>query len=361
MEMLEKRRGGITFEMFQRAGERGIKNMEMLEKRRGEQIIKDLEMVKKGREELKKLKKEREESRNTVEKLKKAKVTGGKKELCLPSPEEKPPQLTFKLKEECDFPKSLKPWSDDHVPIDILLLAVDNCDFLSCFSFLDQPFKSYKLGNGYVYFGRMGDASEQEKLKVALMNCSKGAATPGGSLTVLLNAFRVLRPKAVFSVGTCISLSLENVRMGDVVISSKVTTAEGYSTPVGRLFASLVRDAPYGWVAPLANPDELNVKVHCDCDILSHSLPEIYGYDDICVKYPGAVAIETEAAGVYAAAYDANIEWVIVKGVASHFHERKSVTHEWMSFASTMAASVVSKMLNDPTVFLEWPHFIHGC
>ena len=64
--------------------------------------------------------------------------------------------------------------------------------------------------------------------------------------------------------------------------------------------------------------------------------------------------------GLYAAAYDANIEWVIVKGVASHFHERKSVTHEWMSFASTMAASVVAKMLNDPTVFQEWPHLIQG-
>ena len=51
---------------------------------------------------------------------------------------------------------------------------------------------------------------------------------------------------------------------------------------------------------------------------------------------------------------------MIVKGVASHFHERKSVTHEWMSFASTMAASVVAKMLSDPTVFLEWPHLIQG-
>ena len=61
--------------------------------------------------------------------------------------------------------------------------------------------------------------------------------------------------------------------------------------------------------------------------------------------------------GVYAAAFDANIEWLIVKGVASHFYERKSVADEWKSFASTMAASVVAKMLNDPTVFLEWPHF----
>ena len=226
-------------------------------------------------------------------------VSGGKRELCLPSPKEKPPQLSFKMKEECDFPKSSKTWSDDHLPIDILLLAVDNCDFRSCFSFLDQPFKSYKFGTGYVYFGRMGDASEHEKLKVALINCSKGAATPGGSLTVLLNAFRVLRPKAVFSVGTCFSLSLDNLRMGDVVIPSKVTTAQGYRTPVGRLFRSLVQDAPHGWVAPLANLNDLKVKVHCNCDILSHSLPEMCGYDDICEKYPGAVAIETEGAGIF--------------------------------------------------------------
>ena len=49
----------------------------------------------------------------------------------------------------------------------------------------------------------------------------------------------------------------------------------------------------------MANTDELNVKVHCNCDILSHSLPEMYGYDDICVKYPGAVAVETEGAGIF--------------------------------------------------------------
>ena len=54
------------------------------------------------------------------------------------------------------------------------------------------------------------------------------------------------------------------------------------------------------------------------------------------------------------------MEWVIVKGVASYFHQGQPATDEWMSFASTMAASVVAKMLNDPTVFLEWPHFKRG-
>ena len=216
------------------------------------------------------------------------------------SPEDKkPPELSFKLKKAGDLPKRTETWSDDHLPIDILLLTgVESCDFLSSFTFLDQPFKLYRRDIGVVYIGRMGNSSVQEKLKVALMNCSKGAAAPGGSLTVVLNAVRVLQPKAVFSVGTCISLGSEKARMGDVVISSKLSTAEGFRTPGSPRLGSLVRDAQYGWDAPLKNPDEWEVKVHCDGDILSQSLGEKCRYDDICEQYPGAVAIETEGEGI---------------------------------------------------------------
>ncbi|XP_067026243.1 uncharacterized protein [Acropora muricata] len=144
--------------------------------------------------------------------------------------------------------------------------------------------------------------------------------------------------------------------MGDVVIPCKLT-AEGLRTPISKRLSCLIQDAPYGWVAPLQNPDEIEVKVHCDGDILSQSLREKCQCDDVFKKYPGAVAIETEGEGLYAAAYDANIEWVIVKGVASYFHRSQSATSEWLSFASTMAASMVAKMLKDPTVFREWPHY----
>ena len=49
-----------------------------------------------------------------------------------------------------------------------------------------------------------------------------------------------------------------------------------------------------------------------------------------------------------------------MKGVASYFHQSQSATSEWMSFASTMAASVVAKILNDPAVFSEWPRYNQG-
>ena len=61
--------------------------------------------------------------------------------------------------------------------------------------------------------------------------------------------------------------------------------------------------------------------------------------------------------GLFAAAYDLNLEWVIVKGI-SHFSDDSNTPNEsWKSFASIMAASLVSNMLNDPVVFKDWPHY----
>ena len=222
---------------------------------------------------------------------------GKKKELCQPSPEDKkPPQLNFELQKNGDVLISTETWSYDHLPIDILLLTAKSCDFLSCLSLLDQPLKSYKFGIDYVYFGRMGDVIDQEKLKVALINCSIGAATPGRSLTVVLKAVRVLGPRAVISVGTCISLGLEKAKIGDVVISSRLTTTEGFKTPASPRLGSLSLDAPYGWKAPLKHPDEWEIKVHCNGDILSQSLRE--KCQNICEQYPEAIAIETEGEGI---------------------------------------------------------------
>ena len=225
----------------------------------------------------------------------------------------KPPQLSVKLKKARDVVASTREWRDVHLPIDILLLTVESCDFLSCYSLLGHPFRSYNEELGYVYFGRMGKASDEGKLWVALMSSSEGGDTPGGSLTVGQIAFKVLRPKAVFSVGTCISLDPEKVRIGDVVISSKLTTPKGFNVPVSPRLGRLAKDAPFGWVPPLENPGELEVNVHSNGDILSLS-PEVKRqFDDICKEYPGAVAIETEGKGILSLKITLDFDFVSLK------------------------------------------------
>ena len=221
-------------------------------------------------------------------------------ELCSPSPIDKPPQLSFTLKQASEIQVLTKRRGDINPgPIDILLVTVEDCEFLSCLPFLEQPFKSYESEIGFVYFGRIGGASYQEKLKVALMSCSKESLIPGGSLPKVQSAIRLLQPKAVVSVGICTSLVSEKVRMGDVVIPSKLIYADGsFHTPLSPRFGDLARDAPYGWTAPLKNQGELEVKVHRVGDMLSQSLTERCRYDDIIKEYPGTVASETEGKGI---------------------------------------------------------------
>ncbi|XP_068690104.1 NLR family CARD domain-containing protein 3-like isoform X2 [Montipora foliosa] len=267
-----------------------------------------------------------------------------------------PPQLKVKPSKLSGLQTVSKLWGSVDLPIDILLLTVEDCEFLSCYSLLGQPVKSYNMEVGAIYFGYIG--TDQNQLKVALKICPKGSVVPGGSSTAVKNAVRVLKPKAVFLVGTCCGLSSDKVKLGDVVVSAKLTTPAGFKIPVSPHLGDLVRDAPIGWVAPLENPDELEVKVHCDGDILSQA--EWCKVADLQKQYPEAIAVETGGEGVLAAAYDEKVEWVVAKGVSSFVNQTQPSSSEWMPFASTMAASIVAKMISDPAVFKDWPHCNQG-
>ena len=61
--------------------------------------------------------------------------------------------------------------------------------------------------------------------------------------------------------------------------------------------------------------------------------------------------------GVFTAAFDCQIEWLIVKGIADYAGDLQFASESWSSCASVMAASLVSHILNEPCVFHSWPHY----
>ena len=208
-----------------------------------------------------------------------------------------PPKLSVKIPKKSDLPRNSSPWNIVELPIDILLMTVEDDEFLSCFSYLEKPFKSYDKNIGYVYFGSIG--SEQgKKRKIALVKCSRGSADPGSSLSVVKDAVRVLRPRALFSVGACSGLDCEKSKLGDVVVSAKLITSS-YQTPPGRDIGNLIRHIADGWIAPLENPDEQKVRVHCDGVVLSIQMPDSGGwpYEEIIKRYPEATAVDMEGGG----------------------------------------------------------------
>ena len=178
-----------------------------------------------------------------------------------------PPPLSIEVPKMSDLPNKSKPWSDVQLPVDILLLTTEACEFLACFAFLKNSFKTYYRDLGYVYFGTMGE-SEEETLKVALMRCSSG---PDDALIVIKNAVMRLGPKVAFSVGECMGLNPKHSKLGDVVVSSKLSTEE-FTTPVRRNLGNLNLFSIEGWKPPLKDPvGEETVQVHCDSDIFCGS------------------------------------------------------------------------------------------
>ena len=175
-------------------------------------------------------------------------------------------------------------------------MTVEDDEFLSCFSYLEKPFKSYHKNIGYVYFGSIG-SERGKKRKIGLMKCSKGSADPGSSLSVVKDAVRVLRPRAVFSVGACSGLNCKKTRLGDVVVSAKLITPS-YKTPPGRYIGNLIRHIADGWKAPLEKPDEREMRVLCDGVVLSIQKSDGgWPYEEIIRRYPEATAVEMEGGG----------------------------------------------------------------
>ena len=64
--------------------------------------------------------------------------------------------------------------------------------------------------------------------------------------------------------------------------------------------------------------------------------------------------------GVYSAAHDLNVEWIIIKGVSDFADGKNSEKNAWRPFASIMAASVVAHILSNPIIFEDWPHYNNG-
>ena len=67
--------------------------------------------------------------------------------------------------------------------------------------------------------------------------------------------------------------------------------------------------------------------------------------------------------GVFTAAFDSQLEWLIVKGIADFADGEQTTAESWEACASVMAASLVSHILSDPVVFRTWPHYsgINSC
>lgn len=216
------------------------------------------------------------------------------------------PEVTILQLKNKDLPGTSKRLDHRRLPVDILLLTVEDWEFLSCLSVLNPGFGKYSHAElGYaVYLGDMGD---DLKLNIAVIKCGKGSA-----VLAVENAVKVLGPKAVFAVGSCSGLDCENVKLGDVVVldrlitygPSKVTKNGieelGVKVPLKHRLSKLTTTAGGGWKPPLKDAKVLEVNIHRGAFL---SGQEVVDSPERCraliERFRGAVAIEGEGEGTF--------------------------------------------------------------
>ena len=186
-----------------------------------------------------------------------------------------PPQLAVVLPSTIDVTTK---WKRPDLPVDVLLVTVKECEFLSCYNELKDPYRCYYQDVGYVYFNNV--QSHEEKVKVAVLRCSEGSIGPSSSLIAVKNAAPILQPKAVISVGACSGLNPDKTKLGDVVVSAKLTTyaskvvtsdqeqSAGMRSYLSRRFSETIPNCADGWQAPLKNPADYQIKVHCNGEFI---------------------------------------------------------------------------------------------
>jgi len=222
-----------------------------------------------------------------------------------------PPQLNVDVPLTKEYVKVPTKRADEaHLPVDVLLLTVKDCAFLACYKQLNNPYRCWFDALGYVYFEDV-DESQEEKVKMALIQCYEGSTGPGASLISVKNASNVLHPKAVISVGTCSGLKPQETRLGDVVVSAKLTTyaskvvtskgeqSTGMRSYVSIRFLNVIKHAADGWGAPLMNRKARKVKVHCDGEFLSgpEEVNAEWQRTQLAKSHLQAIAIEMEGEG----------------------------------------------------------------
>ena len=219
-----------------------------------------------------------------------------------------PPELSVRIPQKRALPKKAHDFSENFV-IDFLLLTVVDWEFLSCFFYLQEPLKFYDKKTGFVYVGKMGDESEPEKLTIGLMKCNMGSGVGGAAVTVQ-NAVTTLKPKGVFCVGFCGGMNATKAKLGDVVVSAKLSSyalhkvteagiePRGTIVPLNKNLNDIMKHADDGWNPPLKNKKEAGPRVVLGTMLSGPMLVNSKNERDRLLKhYPDAIAIEMEGEG----------------------------------------------------------------
>jgi nucleoside phosphorylase len=197
----------------------------------------------------------------------------------------------------------------------VTVTSVEAQAVLGAFS-LQQKWSRKKIGGKTFYdLGIHGGAP------VFMVQSEMGIATPGGSLLTVHQAIQCLQPQAVIMCGIAFGLRPDKQKLGDILIAKQLEYYEpakvvgiqtGNISRGDRVTASnqlleRFRDADIDWAGPQRHFGLVlsGEKLVNDPDFLKQ----------LRLLEPDAIGGEMEGAGLYVAASEEKVDWILVKAI----------------------------------------------
>ncbi len=184
---------------------------------------------------------------------------------------------------------------------------------------------------------------------VFMVQSEMGAATPGGALLTIRKAIQELCPQAVIMCGIAFGLHQDGQRLGDILIAKQIQSYEfrkmdylrGQIVRGDRVTASerlldRFRSGDNHW--------QEEAQTHFGLVLSGEKLVNDPGFKNSLLKEePEAIGGEMEGAGLYAAAREAKVDWILVKAICDWADGYKS--DDPQSLAAHNAAQFVLHVL----------------
>jgi nucleoside phosphorylase len=178
-----------------------------------------------------------------------------------------------------------------------------------------------------------------------MVQSETGTATPGGALLTVRQAIQDLKPQAIIMCGVAYGLRPDKQKLGDILIAKQLQYYEaqkfdlqngqipqGDRTTASVLLLDRFRSADIDWSEP---------QTHFGLVLSGEKLVNDPIFRDWLLRAePDAIGGEMEGAGLYAAAHDTKVDWILVKAI-SHWADGQPVNNDAHTVAANNAAQFV--------------------
>jgi len=198
---------------------------------------------------------------------------------------------------------------------------------------------------------------------IVLVQSEMGAIGSSSSLVTSINAISLWQPKAIIMIGIAFGIDITNQSIGDILISSHIIPYESskikdseitYRSELPSASSLLVNRARHvrDWHYEV---NQKPVKVFVGPLLTGEKLIDSNAFKTQLTDYfKNAIGGEMESAGVYAAARNAGIDWIIIKAICDFADENKSVNKEINQRAAIRSVVNYSqKFLSNPYAFID--------